>query len=184
MENLNEDQTRMFRMTRVPPAIEYGWWRTTGKSRRFNTIRCWPLSDISQAKEAMEKARIAVLTQLDELPGVDAEAIKPRYLIKRDFRNAPGDIVGLIEAGRKGLEVDDLPTVEESHAKLQADVPALRGDGGRQFYVYLAEPIYQKLCAMAVAGKTTRNRMIEAMILFTGTMDWEKETNDDGAHNE
>ena len=173
----------MFRMTRVPPAIEYGWWRTTGKTKRFEKIRVWPLGDISQAKEAMEMARIAVLTQLDELPGVDAEPIKARHFIKRDFRSAPADIVGLIEAGRKGLEVDELPTVEESHAKLQADVPALRGDGGRQFYLYLNDTIYRKLVAMSVAAKTNRNRMIEAMILFTGTMDWEKET-EDGAHNE
>jgi hypothetical protein len=174
----SEDQTRMFRMVRVPPRIEYGWWRTTGKSKRFQPIRCWPLGDISQAKEAMEMARIAVFTELDQLPGVDAEAIKPRHLIKRDFRNAPGDIVGLIEAGRKGLEVDELPTVEESHAKLQADVPALRGDGGRQFYLYLNDTIYRKLVAMSVAAKTNRNRMIEAMILFTGTMDWEQDDAD------
>lgn len=170
----DDDQTRLFRIVRVPPAIEYGWWRQAGKNRRFETLRRWPLSDLSQAKEAMETARIAVITELDQIPGVDAAGLKPRHFVKRDFLSAPADIVGLIEAGRKGLEVEELPTVEESHARLKADLPAPHGSG-RQFYVYLNEEIYRKLVAMSAAAKTTRNRMLEAMILFTGTLAWEKE---------
>jgi hypothetical protein len=174
----DDDQTRIFRIVRVPPSIEYGWWRQAGKNRRFETLRCWPVKDLSQTKEALERARMAIFTELDELPGVDAEAIRGRHHIKRDFLSAPADIVGLIDAGRKGLEVPELPTVEESHARLKVDVPAAHG-AGRQFYCYLNEEIYRKLVAMSAAAKCTRNRMLEAMILFTGTLEWQKEKDDE-----
>lgn len=140
--------------------VQYGSWSPRGAARRFIVYREWPAADLCQAHVIAAREQINLV--LDPVP-VDAKPMEQKRVVARAIREAPADVPGLLARAREGL-TDPLPATAESHARLGIAAP-LEKAGGRQFYVYLAEPVYQRLAAMAVAADTTRNRIIEALLL-------------------
>lgn len=140
--------------------VQFGFYRQRGSTKRFMTLAEWPADDLRQAHAIV--AREGINLALSPLPA-DAKPIEARHTVTRTIRETPQDIEGLLRMAREGL-TDPLPTTAESHRQLTAAAP-LEKAGGRQFYAYLREPVYQRLAAMAVAAGTTRNRILEALLL-------------------
>lgn len=156
------NQVRIFRIAENPWRVEYGWWHQVGQQRRFKAVRSWPAGDKLQAEQLAERMKIDHLLS-DDLAAPDVPPLEQGNLARRKLSQAPGEPGKLLKRAMKGL-AQPLPSVEESHRKLKAELPR-HNKGAYQFYVYLNDVIYQRLVAMAVAAGTNRNRIIEALIL-------------------
>ena len=143
--------------------VQYGFWRRRGSNKRFMAYREWSAPTLDQAYQIAAKKQIELA--LDPVP-TDAEPMVEPHAVTRAIREAPADPSELLRQALEGLP-DPLPSIEESHAAMRAELPA-QHKGGRQFYCYFANPVYQRLAAMAANAKTTRNRILEALVLCAG----------------
>ena len=155
-----ERQWRIVGRTDDSWAVQYGYWAPRGSTRRFMALCEWPADTYVQAHAIV--AREKVQMAFSPLP-VTAQPLPDQHAVTRAIDSAPVDPEALMRRAVEGLG-DPLPSVEELHAELGVPAPQLR-DTARQFYVHLPEPVYGLLCAMAVSAGTTRNRIIEALIL-------------------
>lgn len=141
-------------------AVQYGYWANRGATRRFVALAEWPASSYVQAHAVVAREKINLISA--PIP-VDAEPLPERHVVTRAINEAQTGSGTLIRKALAGL-TDPLPSVDDMHRRMDLDPPMRRGNG-RQFYLYLPEPVYGKLCAMAIAAETTRNQIVEALLL-------------------
>lgn len=140
--------------------VQYGYYEQRQSSSRFLALAEWPADDLRQAHSIAAREKINVA--LCPLP-VDAQPLPQKPSVARAIREAPLDVREIVRRALAGL-TDPLPTPEQSHEEMGVPCPQPKA-GGRSYYLYLPEPVYGRLCAMAVAADVTRNRIIEALIL-------------------
>ena len=158
------NQVRYMRIVGHEPdgwRVQYGFDRQRGATRRFAAIYEWPAADLKQAHMIAARENLNVVLQ--PAP-VEARPLEEPWAVKRCISEAPKDTAGLLELAVAALEEDPLPTVEKLHARLGIPAPEEK-KAGRAFYLYLPESVYARLVAMAAHAGTTRNRIIEALLL-------------------
>lgn len=142
--------------------VQYGYYERSKKVTRFKAFREWPAESLEEAHRIAAREQIGLA--LNPI-AVNAEPLPGKQHVARAIRESEraGDPYRLVQLALSNLP-DPLPTPEESHQRLGVPCPHRRG-GLRQFYVALSEPVYARLCAMAVAADTSRNRMVEALVM-------------------
>jgi len=141
-------------------AVQYGYWARRGATRRFVALAEWPASSYVQAHAVVAREKINLISA--PIP-VDAEPLPERHVVTRAINEAQTGSDSLLRKALAGLP-DPLPEVDALHKRMDIDPPMRRGNG-RQFMCYLPEPVYGKLCAMAIAADTSRNQIVEALLL-------------------
>ena len=141
--------------------VQYGFDRPRGATKRFAVIYEWPATDLKQAHMIVAREQLNVVLAP---PPANARPMEEPGGVKRCIAEAPKDTAGLLERAVAGLEEDPLPSVERLHERLGVPAPEER-KAGRAFYLYLPEGVYARLVAMAAHAGTTRNRIIEALLL-------------------
>ena len=131
--------------------VQYGYYAPRGSTVRFLALAEWPADDLRQAHSIVARENISLIHE--PMPA-GARPMVDEHVVKRSIQEAITDPEGLIRKAFEGLP-DPLPTVEELHQAMGIETPLARA-GGRQFYLYLPEPVYGLLCGLAVAGGVSR----------------------------
>lgn len=176
-----DNQVRSFRIYRPDPRsearlVQYGYSKqTAGGTQRFSVLREWPAPNLLEAEKLQERMKLDVLLDPQLRVTEETPVMEQPNHRRRSLNNAAEDTRFLLSRAVKGL-TDPLPSIEESSRQIEVLVP-LPTRGGRQFYVYLNDAMYQRLIAMAAAGNCTRNRLIEALLLAAEDFDFGPDTN-------
>jgi len=165
-------QVREFRIVKHPGvmrsawAVEYGYFRSTGKQRQFMALARWTAENQTAAVELEKSLRTDLLTRPELLPAPDAAPLARHTDMVRQLHTAATADHRQRVAEALSRLTDPLLPVDALHTALQ--VSAKETPGGYQFYVYLPAAGYQRLLALAQAAGSNRNQMIESLLYTAG----------------